>query len=217
MPRGGGRPHPGGPPPRRGSVLPAVLLVLAVLGPLGCGASPEPPDTTPRRTAAVAEGGGQAPSASAIAAGGFNDTDRGWAQLMAAMDERTLLLLDLIADRASDAGLADLARRTTVTHRAELTGLRAILRKTGADGANPHEGHDMKGMVTDDELRAITAKRGAAFDDLSLTYLREHLEQSVLVSRGEQSAGGAAEAKKLAAEVTKRRTAQLAALRPVGG
>ncbi|QIQ06601.1 DUF305 domain-containing protein [Streptomyces liangshanensis] len=220
MPRGGGRPHPGGPPPRRGSVLPAVLLALAVLGPLGCGASPAPSDTTPRRTAAVAERGAQAapaPSASAVAAVGFNDTDRGWAQLMAAMDERTLLLLDLIADRASDAGLADLARRTTVTHRAELTGLRAILRKTGADGANPHEGHDMKGMVTDDELRAITAKRGAAFDDLSLTYLREHLEQSVLVSRGEQSAGGAPEAKKLAAEVTKRRTEQLAALRPLGG
>ncbi|MYV57857.1 DUF305 domain-containing protein [Streptomyces sp. SID3212] len=240
MPRGGGRPHPGGPPSRPGSrpdgpgrgstsgtargtgrtVLPGILLVLAVLGPLGCGASPAPSDTEPVRTAAVKEQGGQAapaPSASAVAAGGFNETDRGWAQLMAAMDERTLLLLDLVADRASDAELADLARSAKVTHRAELTRLRTILRKTGADGANPHEGHDMKGMVTDDELRKISAKRGTAFDDLSMTYLREHLEQSVLVSRGEQSAGAAAEARKLAGEVTKRRTEQLAALRPLGG
>lgn len=211
-----------GTPPRtgvrhgtRGYVLPAMLLALAALGPVGCANSPSVSDDTSRPTAAAAQRGDQA--APAVPAGGFNDTDRGWAQLMTPMNERTLLLLDLIGTRASDPALSDFAGRTAVTHRAELTRLRAVLRKTGATGANPHEGHDMKGMVTDAELGKITALDGKAFDDIAMTYLREHLEQSVLVSEGEQRAGAAAEAKSLAGELAGRRAGQLEALRLLGG
>ncbi|MFE7122775.1 DUF305 domain-containing protein [Streptomyces sp. NPDC057617] len=226
MPWGGGRPRKGGgPPPRPGrtnlsGVLPAALLTLALLGTQGCaggsgsggsdgngsgGARPPAKSATPSY------------SADTVAPGGYNATDRGWAQLMAPMNERTLLLLDLVADRAADPGLSDLARRTEVTHRDELTRLRAVLKATGAAGTNPHEGHDMKGMVTDAELRTVAKNRGTAFDTLAKTYLREHLEQSILLSRGEQDSGAAPAATGLAKNVGERRAGQLKELDRLGG
>ncbi|MEU3186140.1 DUF305 domain-containing protein [Streptomyces sp. NPDC006923] len=226
---GGGRPHNGGPSPRsrfrrdgRGrTALPALLMALAVLGAGGCAGSSATTGDAPARTAAAAPtedpAAGPVPSAPATTTGGFNATDRGWAQLMVPMNERTLLLLDLISERASDSGLSDLARRTTVTHRDELTRLRAVLKKSGAEGTNPHEGHDMKGMVTDAELRTVAATRGAAFDDISMTYLREHLEQTIVVSRGEENSGAEPTATGLAAELEKRRGRQLEELRRLGG
>ncbi|MFF1957165.1 DUF305 domain-containing protein [Streptomyces sp. NPDC058220] len=204
-------------------MLPAMLVALAVLGPIGCGSAGTSSGDTPRRTAAADPAKGRAArpapavSAPATEEGGFNATDRGWAQLMVPMNERTLLLLDLISDRASDSGLSDLARRTTVTHRAELTRLRVVLKEAGAAGTNPHEGHDMKGMVTDQELGTVAAKRGKAFDDASMTYLREHLEQTILVSRGEEQSGAAPAATGLAEELRKRRAGQLEALGLLGG
>ncbi|MDX3850091.1 DUF305 domain-containing protein [Streptomyces sp. AK02-01A] len=226
---GGGRPHNGGPPPRTrlrrdgrgGTALPVLLMALILLGTGGCADSSTPPGDAPSRTAAAGRAedpaAGPGPSAPATGTGGFNATDRGWAQLMVPMNERTLLLLDLISDRASDSGLSDLARRTTVTHRAELTRLRTVLKKSGAEGTNPHEGHDMKGMVTDAELRTVAASRGAAFDDISMTYFREHLEQTILVSRGEEHSGAEPTATGLAAELEKRRAQQLEELRRLGG
>ncbi|MFF3751625.1 DUF305 domain-containing protein [Streptomyces sp. NPDC002018] len=224
---GGGRPHKGGPPSRpgrtiRAGALPAVLLAVVLLGSAGCGGA----GTGGGDRAADGAGAGSpaktgtpsvSATASATGAGGYNATDRGWAQLMAPMNERTLLLLDLVEDRAADPALSELARRTEVTHREELTRLRAVLRETGAAGTNPHEGHDMKGMVTDDELRSVAGSRGKAFDSLAIGYLREHLEQGILVSRGEQDSGAAPSATGLAKEVGERRAGQLKALRLLGG
>ncbi|WP_066944090.1 DUF305 domain-containing protein [Streptomyces lushanensis] len=230
MPWGGGRPRKGGPPPRPvrrtlSGAFPAALLVLALLGTAGCGADGggggNGGDGAGRGSSAgagPAAGSGTPPLSTATTEpGGYNATDRGWAQLMAPMNERTLLLLDLVAERAADPALADLARRTEVTHRDELTRLRGLLRTTGAAGTNPHEGHDMKGMVTDDELRSVAESRGKSFDALAMTYLREHLEQGVLVSRGEEDSGAAPAATDLAREVGERRAGQLKALRLLGG
>ncbi|MYZ38190.1 MULTISPECIES: DUF305 domain-containing protein [unclassified Streptomyces] len=192
--------------------LPATLLVVALLGSAGCGGDGDVTTAGP-----AARSGTPSLSAPTTEPGGYNATDRGWAQLMAPMNERTLLLLDLVAERTADPGLSDLARRTEVTHRDELTRLRGLLRKTGAAGTNPHEGHDMKGMVTDDELRSVAESRGKAFDALAMTYLREHLEQGILVSRGEEDSGAAPAATGLAREVGERRAGQLKALRLLGG
>jgi uncharacterized protein (DUF305 family) len=218
--RGGGRPRRGGPPPRvTRAVLPALLTALAVFGPLGCTGT-EKPEGGVRGSAAVpapAPGSGAVPTATGVAPGGHNATDLAWAQLMVPMDERTLLLLELIDGRAGDPDLSALARRTTRTHRAELPELRAALAGAGASGTNPHDGMDMKGMVTDEELGALAASRGAAFDTLAKVYLREHFEQSLVAAKGEAHSGASASAKRLAAELTKRRTGQLAALRGLDG
>ncbi|MFD8968674.1 DUF305 domain-containing protein [Streptomyces sp. NPDC059568] len=195
--------------------LPTTLLVVALLGSAGCGGDGAVPGAGPAARSGTPSL--SAPTTDTTEPGGYNATDRGWAQLMAPMNERTLLLLDLVAERAADPGLSDLARRTEVTHRDELTRLRGLLRETGAAGTNPHEGHDMKGMVTDDELRSVAESRGKAFDALAMTYLREHLEQGILVSRGEEDSGAAPAATGLAREVGERRAGQLKALRLLGG
>ncbi|MEU6786845.1 DUF305 domain-containing protein [Nonomuraea angiospora] len=87
-------------------------------------------------------------------------------------------------------------------------GARGGLGRTGLPARNPHEGHDMPGMATPDELAALGAATGGAFDRLFLTRLSEHVEQTALVSRSEQVSGADRATRDLAAAIVRSRTAE---------
>lgn len=74
----------------------------------------------------------------------------------------------------------------------------------------------MPGMVTAEDLRVVGRATGAAFDRLLVDNLREHLEQGILVSRGEQDAGAEQAIGEIAATTERTRTAQLALLDGAG-
>ncbi|WP_433236286.1 DUF305 domain-containing protein [Streptosporangium sp. CA-135522] len=147
--------------------------------------------------------------AAATASGGFNTTDTAWLQLMIPMNERVLPLLDLGAERGHDPAVRRLAARARNDHLTELERLRVMLTRTGLPPTNVHAGHDMPGMVTAADLTALRATGGAAFDRLFLDRLREHLQQSAMVSRSEQTAGADDDTRALAAAVERSRGAQL--------
>ncbi|MEV4361056.1 DUF305 domain-containing protein [Nonomuraea sp. NPDC049625] len=186
---------------------PAVLLLVlgaavALVG--GCLARSAGPGSHDRHAS-------HPPAADAVlpaTAAGFNATDTAWLQLMIAMEERALLLLDLGAGRGGSPAVRGLAGRLRQAHAAELRRLRAELGRTGLPARNPHEGHDMPGMATPDELAALGAATGGAFDRLFLTRLREHVEQTALVSRSEQVSGADRATRDLAAAIVRSRTAE---------
>lgn len=190
----------------------AGAAALAVIGVLAFGfrggPAPAPEAGTPAGwpTASV-----QLPGAGTPAAG-FNPTDVAWLQLMIPMNERMLRLLDLAPAQAADPAVRALAARIATGHRAELTELRAALRRSGTPEVDVHAGHDMPGMVPLAELAAARTTRGAAFDELVRTGLRAHLAQSVLVARGERTAGAEPGVKALAAGFETSRGAELARL-----
>ncbi|GAA3801215.1 hypothetical protein GCM10022226_21130 [Sphaerisporangium flaviroseum] len=191
----------------------AAGALLAVSLITGCAAA------TPAPGARPASGGTTAtvPSAAAVTApGGFGPTDIAWVELMIPMNEQTLRLLAMVPERSTDPGVERLASQIRTTHRAELVRLRQLLLRAGVPLTNPHKGHNMPGMVTADELRAIGETRGSAFDRLFTENMGEHLRQSALVSRGEQSSGTSEDTKALAATVERTRTAQLADLARLG-
>ncbi|RCG24056.1 DUF305 domain-containing protein [Sphaerisporangium album] len=143
---------------------------------------------------------------------GFNGTDVAWLQLMIPMDGQTLALLDLARARGTDPELKRLAARVKDSHTAELTGLRRLLARTGLPSTNPHEGHSMPGMVNAADLAELGRTAGAEFDRRFAERLREHLDQSVTVSRGEQASGLNRDTRRLAAAIERLRATQRADL-----
>ncbi|MEU2458862.1 DUF305 domain-containing protein [Streptomyces sp. NPDC012473] len=178
----------------------ALLLLLTVL--TGCaqeGGREADPGSVPSRTTA-------APSPSA------DPTDSAWVQLMIPMDEQAVALLDMAAEKPAGPRLRAWAARLRTEQVAELAELRGLRTRMGLPDTDPHEGHDMPGMVTAEDLRNARASGGAAFDRLLVTQIHDHLRQSEQVSRSETTAGSGAEARARARELVAVRGKQLASL-----
>ncbi|WP_433308693.1 DUF305 domain-containing protein [Micromonospora sp. CA-269861] len=188
--------------PTASTVLIAVLLVA------GCGAGPQdaagtatPPVTAPPATTA--------PTPTGTA---FNPTDVAWLQLTVAMTERLLPVLDLVPARTTDRAWRQAASQVATTRRADLDRARRLLADAAAPSTNPHEGHDMPGMVTTQEMSALRAASGQPFHRLLAGHLRAHLAQSVRVATAEQQNGVQPATVALAVAVVRSGTADLARL-----
>ncbi|MER7893057.1 DUF305 domain-containing protein [Micromonospora sp. NPDC094482] len=193
------------------------VLIAATLLVAGCANDAG----SPSLSASTAPIPGAAPSASAAPVGtapggttigAFSATDVAWLQLTVAMSERLLPVLDLVPDRTTDPAWRRLAARVGDACEANLARSRRLLAESGAPETNPHEGHDMPGMVTAEELATLRATTGPRFHRLVAAHLRAHLTQAVRIARAEQQAGANPATRALAATVVGDGTAELARL-----
>ncbi|GAA1267902.1 hypothetical protein Psi02_09780 [Planotetraspora silvatica] len=148
--------------------------------------------------------------------GSFNATDVAWLQLMIPMTEQAIRLLDLAPDKTADPRITRLAESLSADHHAELRRLHGLLDRSGVPYVNVHEGHNIPGMVTTDELKVITEAEGPAFDRLFADHTRDYLKQSVLVAQGEQGSGADTDTKAFAAAMAKAHTGELTRLAGLG-
>ncbi|MEU4762246.1 DUF305 domain-containing protein [Actinosynnema sp. NPDC023794] len=148
----------------------------------------------------------QAPTpAPPAAASPFNATDTAWIQLMIPMNEQLLPALAL-----APPALAPFAAEVKESHERELAQLKRLRERAGLSDDNPHAGHQMPGLVSEADLA------GLRLDPSGLpAKLREHLEQSALLARGEQDSGADRETRDLAASIGTARAAQTARLAAV--
>jgi len=128
-------------------------------------------------------------------------TDMAWAQLTVALNARALKTFSLVPERAADARLVSLAGELATGHTAEIAQLNALLRQIGAPVENPHTSHDMPGMATAEEVAAMFAARGEAFDRLFIDSLRKHLSQCQNLAHSMLQAGKLPDALALAATI----------------
>ncbi|MET8278548.1 DUF305 domain-containing protein [Micromonospora sp. NPDC005174] len=151
-----------------------------------------------------------APTASVL----LNGTDDAFIQLLLPMDDGVLALIDHLDTRpsAADPALRAVLGDIRTAHRAELVELRRLLAAGNVPEQNIHEGHQMPGMVTDDRLAELRAAPEAEVPSRAVGLLRAHLEQTVVLCRGEQNAGGSPEVKALAGRIQTTRAAELKAL-----
>jgi uncharacterized protein (DUF305 family) len=156
------------------------------------------------------------PPAPATTQSEFNPTDAAWLELMIPMDEQFVRILGLASTRSSNVALQQLATSLSTSHQAELTQLVALRDRAGLPTGNPHEGHDMPGMMTEDEIVALSNDDGPAFDRVLRTEIKDHLDQSALVTTSVIAAGQAADVKKLATSIKKTRGRQLIQLSSAG-
>ncbi|MGW7230410.1 DUF305 domain-containing protein [Streptomyces cyaneofuscatus] len=188
----------------------ALLVLLALTAAAGCSTAAEP---APRPSAVRNTAPAPAPSASDSG----TPTDAAWVQLMTPMNEKAVALLTLAADRATEPRVRAFATRLRGDQEAELGRLRPLLARMGLPDTDVHAGHAMPGMVTESDLAAAKAAKGAAFDRLFLTRIRDHLRHSAQVSRSEIAAGARADAKRLAAALVTAREAALTELEALPG
>lgn len=176
---------------RTPAAIGAALLAVVLTG---CGgAPPAVPDTV----------------VASSTPGGVSATDTAWTQLMVALDERALAVLDLVPKRTTTPRLADLTATASARLRTELGALRLLLARSSAPATNPHEGHDMPGMATAETLARMARLTGPEFDQLVLTSLRAYYDQCLLLADSEQTAGSDASTKELARTIEGDRRRQL--------
>jgi uncharacterized protein (DUF305 family) len=139
----------------------------------------------------------------------FNATDLAWIELMIPMDAQLLRVLDLAGKQAGSPAVRAFATKVAVGHRAEVARFTALRTRSRLPVRNPHEGHDMPGMMTEPEIDALSKLSGPAFDQDFTKHLKEHLDQTVILARSISGAGKNAEGKKLAGAIVTGRATQL--------
>ncbi|MFC8299106.1 DUF305 domain-containing protein [Micromonospora orduensis] len=141
-------------------------------------------------------------------------TDDAFIQLVIPMDEGVLAMIDHLDGRPAgmDPSLRALAGEVRAAHRVELRELRGLLAAGHLPELNVHEGHQMPGMVTDDNLAELRAATDEQVWPRAVALLRAHLEQTVVLCRGVRSAGGSPELRLLAGRIQQARAAELGAL-----
>ncbi|MGI5525272.1 DUF305 domain-containing protein [Micromonospora sp. CA-259024] len=160
------------------------------------------------------------PSATALPAAPvvLNSTDDAFIHLLIPMNEGAVALIDHLDTRPTgvNPALRSLLGGIRVAHQAELRDLRGLLAAGNVAEQNIHEGHQMPGMVTDDSLAELRAAPDAELPFRASALIRAHLTQTVVLCRGEQTAGGSPELKALAGRIQQARTAELSALDRLG-
>lgn len=201
-----------------GLALAAALLLAGCGGDSAGDATESPGVATPTPTATPSDAPvdeAATPTETPVdeaGAGGLSATDLAWVRLMIPVNEQLLPFLDALAERAEDPALAAFAADLVPGHEAELEALHALLSEAGVAYVNLHEGHNMPGMVTEDELAALAALDGPAFDEEALAHLDEHLTRTAEVSRAETEAGTDPATVALAADLDRARSTQSAEL-----
>ncbi|MEU8152222.1 DUF305 domain-containing protein [Micromonospora sp. NPDC048986] len=161
----------------------------------------------------------QAPAAPSVAASSaaavpavpvvLNGTDDAFIQLLIPMNEGALALIDQLDTRPVDPSLRTLLGEVRKAHQAELRDLRGLLAAGNTAELNIHEGHQMPGMVTEASLAELRATSDAEVSSRAAGLIRAHLAQTVVLCRGEQTAGGSPEVTALAGRIQQARAAEL--------
>jgi len=172
-----------------------LLLVglMATTGLAGCRSSQPEAASTPAATTATQFGG----------------TDLAWIEINIAMDEQLLPLLEIVPQRSGSPDVQALALQVQAFTTAELTTLRALRDQAGLPAANPHEGMEMPGMVTPQQVADAKALTGKPFDADVVKAIQAHLEQSQNLAESEDKSGVEPQTRALALQVLRTRDAAL--------
>ncbi|MGW7134751.1 DUF305 domain-containing protein [Streptomyces bobili] len=154
-----------------------------------------------------------APSGSVSAEQGeHNGADVAFAQGMIPHHRQAVEMADLAATRAESAEVKKLAGEIKKAQDPEIKTLSGWLTSWGeqvpAEGAG-HEGHDMSGMMTAEEMKELDSASGKAFDTAFLTMMVKHHEGAVAMAKSEQADGSHQPAKDMAGQIITSQSAEI--------
>ncbi|MER7622299.1 DUF305 domain-containing protein [Streptomyces sp. NPDC126503] len=206
-----------------GAVLSAGLLLAA------CGTDDAAKDThhggtsaaatstaTPSATAAPTAGTGT--SSGTAAPGPFNDADVMFAQMMIPHHQQALEMARLADGRAEGPGVKKLVAAIERAQDPEIRKMRDWLKEWGEPESAPMDhgsGHGMSGMMTEQQMKQLAAAKGKAFDRLFAELMIAHHDGAVDMARQERRDGRNATAKRLADDVVRTQSAEIAELRKI--
>ncbi|WP_309056525.1 DUF305 domain-containing protein [Streptomyces sp.] len=226
-------PTPEAPRARRTRRTPALIAAVLSAGLLlaACGtddaakaphhggtSSAATPTATPSTTATPASRTGT--SSGTAAPGPFNDADVMFAQMMIPHHRQALEMAGLADGRAEDPEIKKLVAAIERAQDPEIRKMRDWLREWGEPESAPMDhgsGHGMSGMMTEQQMKRLAAAKGKAFDRLFAQLMIAHHDGAVEMARQERRDGRNATAKRLADDVVRTQSAEVAELRRILG
>lgn len=110
----------------------------------------------------------------ATAGSAFSSTDLMFAEMMIPHHKQALAMSELALTRSTNADVLALAEEIMAAQEPEIEQMKSW----GASG-EMHAGHQMDGMLSDDELAALEAASGAEFDRLFLEGMIKHHQGAI--------------------------------------
>ena len=144
-------------------------------------------------------------------AAGANDADVMFAQMMIPHHEQALVMSRIVLDTEGvDPAVVDLATRIEGAQEPEITTMEGFLAEWGASTTGDHSGHEMDGMLSDEEIQALEAADAATVSRLFLEGMIAHHEGAVDMAEAELADGKNPEALALAQEIIDAQEAEIA-------
>lgn len=106
--------------------------------------------------------------------GGYSSTDLMFAEMMIPHHQQALVMSALAPTRSTNAEVLALAAEISAAQEPEIEQMKSW----GATGEE-HAGHQMDGMLSDDELAALEAASGTDFDRLFLEGMIKHHQGAI--------------------------------------
>jgi uncharacterized protein (DUF305 family) len=196
-----------------------LLCALAlVAGAAACSSGDGPPVLAPGRPGEPAR---TVAPGETVTVAPPNAADVRYLQNMIIHHQQAIEMAKLVPDRAASADVKRIADRIAGTQGPEIDAMNAWLRAHGQPAVEPgehaaHAEHDpatMPGMATADQLQALAAARGPAFDTLFLQLMITH-HQGALTMAGEiQTKGADVRVQEIADDVIASQTAEINRMR----
>ncbi|SEH03494.1 Uncharacterized conserved protein, DUF305 family [Nonomuraea solani] len=128
----------------------------------------------------------------------FNDADVMFAQMMIPHHEQAVEMADLAATRASDPEVKELATKIKAAQDPEIQTMKGWLTGWGKPAPEGGMGHDMPGIMSDEDMTKLKAAKGTKFDKLFAEQMIAHHNGAIDMARTEQANGADPTAKELA-------------------
>ncbi|ALO12718.1 hypothetical protein AQF52_7132 [Streptomyces venezuelae] len=170
--------------------------------------------TTASATATASASASADASAEAAAPGAFNDADVMFAQMMIPHHEQALEMAKLADGRAQDPEVRKLVAAIEQAQDPEIRKMKAWLKGWGKP-ASAGAGHGMAGMMSAQDMKDLAAVKGEAFDRKFAELMIAHHDGAVAMAKDEQKNGRNASAKKLADDVVRTQSTEIAELRKI--
>ncbi|MDF2847488.1 MAG: hypothetical protein K0R97_1470 [Oerskovia sp.] len=147
-------------------------------------------------------------------AAGANDADVMFAQMMIPHHEQALVMSRIVLDEDGvDPAVVDLATRIESAQEPEIATMEGFLDEWGVPQMGDHSGHEMDGMLSDEEIQALAAADAATVSRLFLEGMIAHHEGAVDMAEAEIADGENADALALAQEIIDAQEAEIAEMR----
>lgn len=216
---------------RSRSLFPVTLALVATFSLSGCLARED--DDRPRvAETSVIQPGGPGEEAATVAPGteaeeaGFTHDDVAFVQMMIPHHAQALTMSELAPSRAQSRAVKAMARRILAAQRPEILTMGAWLRARNIDVPTSHEdaaefdhgahGHAlMHGMLTEEQLAALRAARGAEFDRLFLEGMIQHHQGAIDMADAVLKAGEDVQVNELATEIVTGQGAEIQRMRTI--
>lgn len=198
----------------------AAAAAAAALTVAGCSDNTSNTSTSPTTSSSAGmsgsmpgmdHGGSSASAAPSATRTDFNDADVMFLQMMYPHHAQAIEMAKLVPGRSQNQQVITLAQNIEKAQGPEMTQMTSLLQSFGKPAPTADSGHmaGMPGMMSAEQMNALTGLSGAAFDRMWLQMMIDHHTGAITMSNTELRDGTNPDAKKMAEAIIANQQAEI--------